>query len=141
MQPKPSRGRPGICRALAAEYLLGERMNQPTPSVTRSDVERIVRRNFPSEDFATVMALLDEYGAKRYEIEKDRVHLAVLKNAAGSIDELLCQIQAAKIDYRDVLSWAEYPSYRWGEKDETKLQKMYRDDWQQYSDWLNEASN
>jgi hypothetical protein len=23
MQPKPSRGRPGICRALAAEYLLG----------------------------------------------------------------------------------------------------------------------
>ena len=116
-------------------------MNQPTPSVTRSDVERIVRRDFPSEDFATVMALLDEYGTRDHETEQDRVQLAVLKNAAGSIDELLIQIQMAKMDYRDVLSWAEYPSYRWGEKDEPKIQKMYRDDGQQYSDWLNKGSN
>ena len=86
------------------------------------------------------MALLDYYGTKSYEREKDRVQLAVLKLAAGSIDELLCQIQTAKIDYRDVLSLAEYPSYRWDEKDETKIQKMYRDDWQQYSDWLNSGS-
>jgi hypothetical protein len=116
-------------------------MNQPTPSVTRSDVERVVRRDFPTEDFATVMALLDEYGTKHYEREKDRVQLAVLKLADGSVDELLCQIQTAKMDYRDVLSWAEYPSYKWGEKDEAKKQKMFRDDWQQYSDWLNKGSN
>ena len=116
-------------------------MNQPTPSVTRSDVERIVRRDFPSEDCATVMALLDDYGTKSYEREKDRVQLAVLKLAAGSIDDLLCLIQTAKLDYRDVLSLAEYPSYRWSEKDETRIQKMYRDDWQQYSDWLNKGSN
>ena len=116
-------------------------MNQPTPSVTRSDVERIVRRDFSSEDCATVMALLDYYGTESYEREKDRVQLAVLKLAAGSIDELLCQIQTAKLDYRDVLSLAEYPSYRWSEKDEAKIQKMYRDDWQQYSDWLHKGSN
>ncbi|HZR17800.1 MAG TPA: hypothetical protein VFE51_10775 [Verrucomicrobiae bacterium] len=116
-------------------------MNQPTPSVTRSDVERIVRRDFPSEDFATVMALLDEYGTRSHETEKDRVQLAVLKNAAGSIDELLIQIQTAKRDYRDVVSWAEYPSYSWDEKDEAKRQKTYREDWQQYSDWLNKGSN
>ena len=116
-------------------------MNQPTPSVTRSDVERIVRRDFASEDFATVMALLDEYGTRSHETEKDRVQLAVLKNAVGSIDELLIQIQTAKMDYRDVLTWAEYPSYRWGEKDEAKIQKIYREDWQQYSDWLNKGSN
>jgi hypothetical protein len=35
------------------------------------------------------------------------------------------------MDYRDVLSWAEYPSYRWDEKDEAKIQKIYREDWQQ----------
>ncbi len=116
-------------------------MNQPTPSVTRSDVERIVRRDFPSEEFATVMALLDEYGTRSHEREKDRVQLAVLKNAAGSIDELLIQIQTAKMDYRDVLSWAEYPSYKWDEKDEAKIQKTYREDWQQYSDWLNKGLN
>ena len=116
-------------------------MNQPTPSVTRSDVERIVRRDFPSEDFATVMALLDEYGTKPHEGEKDRVQLAVIKNAAGSVEELLIQIQTAKLDYRDVLSWAEYPSYRWDEKDEATIQQMYREDSQQYSDWLNKGAN
>jgi hypothetical protein len=121
--------------------VLGEKMNQPTPSVSRSDVERIVQRDFLSEDFATVMALLDEYGTRSHETEKDRVQLAMLKNAAGSIDELLIQIQTAKMDYRDVVSWAEYPSYRWDEKDEAKLQKIYREDWQQYSDWLNTGSN
>jgi hypothetical protein len=119
-------------------------MNQPTPTVDRISVERIVRRDFPSEDFATVMALLDEYGTKSYETEKDRVQLAVLKNAAGSVDELLIQIQTAKMDYRDVLAWAEYPSYlkmQIGEKDEAKIQKAYREDYQQYSDWLNKGSN
>jgi hypothetical protein len=119
-------------------------MNQPTPSVDRMNVERIVRRDFPLEDFATVMALLDEYGTKSYETEKDRVQLAVLKNAAGSVDELLIQIQTAKMDYRDVLAWAEYPSYlkmQIGEKDEAKIQKAYREDYQQYSDWLNKGSN
>ena len=116
-------------------------MNQPAPTVTRSDVERIVRRDFPSQDFATLMALLDEYGTKRHERERDRVQLAVLKLADGSVDEILCQIQTAKIDYRDVLSWAEYPSYKWDEKDEVKIQKMYRDDWQQYSEWLNKGLN
>jgi hypothetical protein len=115
-------------------------MKQPTPRVTRSDVERIVRRDFPSGDFPTVMALLDEYGSRSHEGEGNRVQLVVLKNAAGSIDELLIQIQTAKMDYRDVLSWAEYPSYRGGEKDEAKIQKMYRDDWQQYSDWLNKGA-
>jgi len=116
-------------------------MNQPAPTVTRSDVERIVRRDFPSQDFATLMALLDEYGTKRHERERDRVQLAVLKLADGSVDEILCQIQTAKIDYRDVLSWAEYPSYKWDEKDEVKIQKLHRDDWQQYSEWLNKGLN
>lgn len=116
-------------------------MNQPTPTVSRSDVERVVRREFPSEDFATVMALLDSYGTESYERERDRVQLAVLKLAEGSIDLLLREIQMAKSDYRDVLSPAEYPSYKWGEKDETKLQKIYQADWQQYSEWLGRGSN
>ena len=86
-------------------------MHQPAPNVTRFDVERIVRRDFPSEDCATVMALLDEYGTERNHREKDRVQLAILKLAASSIDELLTQIQTAKVDYRDVISLAESPSY------------------------------
>jgi hypothetical protein len=118
-------------------------MNQPTPTVTRSDVERIVRRDFPSEDCATVMALLDDYGAETHERERHRVQMAILKLAAGSVDELLIEIHRAKIDYRDVLALAEYPSYprNWKEKDETRLQKIYRDDWQQYSDWLNKGAD
>ena len=111
-------------------------MNQPTPDVTRADVERIVRREFPSNDFKTVVALLDAYGTEEYERERDRVQLAVMKLANGSVDALAREMQIAKLDYRDVLSPAEYPTYRWGEKDEGKLREMYRADWQQYSDWL-----
>jgi len=118
-----------------------ERMKQPTPTVSRSDVERIVRRDFPSEDFTTVMALLDTYGTESYGREKDRVQLAVLKLADGSIDSLLSQIEIAKSDYRDVLSPAEYPSYKWREKDVATLQKIYQDDWHQYSEWLHRTSN
>jgi len=37
---------------------------EPTPKVTRDDVEQMVRRDFPAEQFAEVAAILDEYGKK-----------------------------------------------------------------------------
>src|SRR5687767_3459069 len=84
---------------------------QPTPKVSRSDVERIVRRDFPADRFDYVMTTLDEYGTKDWQRERDRVQLAVLKLAAGSLDALRRYIEWAKSDYRDVLGPAEYPGY------------------------------
>ena len=57
------------------------------------------------------------------------------------MDVLCKRINDAKGDYRDVIAWAEYPSYskNW---DSFKLpadqrEKIYSDDWQQYLDWAN----
>lgn len=114
-------------------------MDQPTPRVSRADVERIARRDFPHASFVEVLAILDKYGAEDYHREKDRVQLAVLKLAGGSREKLRREIEEAKCDYRDVLSPAEYPSYPW---DARKLpagerKKIIAADWKQYMDWLN----
>ena len=84
---------------------------QPTPNVTSADVERVVRRDFPAERFADVMAMLGEYGAEDWQREADRVRLATLKLAGGSMERLRYEVEGAKCDYRDVLAPAEYPGY------------------------------
>jgi hypothetical protein len=115
---------------------------QPTPTVSRSDVERIVRRDFPAEWFHEVMATLDEYGTEDWQRERDRVQLAVLKLAAKSLDGLRSYIEWAKSDFRDVLGPAEYPGYtkkmfRIDKLPEEERQRIIDADWKQYQAWLN----
>lgn len=76
---------------------------------TREAVMAEAARDFPHEDVATVMAVLDEYGRESYERERERVQRAILMLAEGDVDKLLKYTQAAKHDYRDVLWWAENP--------------------------------
>jgi hypothetical protein len=118
-----------------------KKKKQPHPKVNRADVERVVRRDFPPEQFDSVLALLDEYGVKDFQSEKDRVQLAVLKLAGGSIEKLLQTIEVAMIDYRDVLAPAEYPKYQAEVSPTEKLpvkkyNRIIESDWQQYQDWL-----
>lgn len=89
---------------------LGRRRSiaQPVPGVTSSDVERVVRRDFAKEQFADVMTLLGECGAKNGQRGGPRVQLAALKLAQGSVEKLKPLVESAKRDYRDVLVWAEY---------------------------------
>jgi hypothetical protein len=114
--------------------------HQPVPAVSRQDVIRIVRRDFPNIPEAEVLAILDEYGADRWHRERDRVQLAVLKLAAGDSQALLSQLSTALKDYRDVLAYAEYPTdimngwdykYKPGEHE-----RIYEEDWNQYQQWL-----
>jgi len=114
---------------------------QPTPTVTRADVERVVRRDFPAEPVSEVLALLDGYGVEAWQREPDRVQLAALKLATGSLDHLRCQVERAKCDYRDVLAPAEYPGYtkrmfRIAALPENEQQRIIEGDWKQYRDWL-----
>lgn len=114
-------------------------MDQPTPRVSRADVERIALRDFSSASLVEVLAILDEYGAEDHHREKDRVQLAVLKLSGGNRERLRREIEEAKCDYRDVLSPAEYPTYPW---DAHKLppeerKKIIAADLKQYTDWLN----
>src|SRR5262245_13221005 len=85
------------------------RRPQPHPTVTRGDVERIVRRDFPADREPEILAMLSEYGPEDGHREADRVHLAILKLAAGKFERLRSQVEAAKADYREVLGPAEYP--------------------------------
>lgn len=113
---------------------------QPTPNVTQADVERVVRRDFPPERVAEVLAMLEEYGPVEYR-EPERVRLAVLKLAAGNLERLRYELEGAKCDYRDVLGPAEYPGYRKKVSPRAKLssqeeQRIIDADWKQYQDWL-----
>lgn len=118
---------------------------QPTPDVTRSDVERIVRRDFPLEQFAEVMAMLNEYGVESWQREQPRVKLAALKLADRDLHKLRIVINDAKCDYRDVLSGAEYPDYS---KKCTGLRRppaeeqeqIIERDRKQYESWLRKES-
>ena len=74
---------------------------------TRETVIAAARTAFPGSDLAAIVELLDHYGTEPYERERERVQLAILALSQGSEDKLLQFIQAAKTDYRDVLSWVE----------------------------------
>jgi hypothetical protein len=111
-------------------------VSQPVPKVARKHVERIVRRDFPVEKFAEVMAALDEYRKRSQGFEIDRVQLDILKLAGGKLEAIP---ELVKEDPRDVISRAEYPSYRW---DTCRLpaedqKKIFAKDWQQYLAWAN----
>jgi hypothetical protein len=58
---------------------------------------------------ANARAALARYGTESYECEIERVRMAILKLSEGVLSELLRMTDAAKLDYRDVLMWAEYP--------------------------------
>jgi hypothetical protein len=115
-------------------------MKQPVPTVNHADVERIVRRDFPADLGRAVLAVLSGYDSKS-AAGPYRVQLAVLKLAAGSFDALGHLVELAKIDYRDVLSAAEYPGYsRQGFNTSLMSSEEVRltidQDWKQYMSWL-----
>ncbi len=109
---------------------------QPTPTVTDEDVRRVAIRDFGEANLSFVLSILDEYGKQEWPRGCARVRLAIMKLANGDMDRLLDETQVATVDYRDVISPAEYPTYSWDEKDEVKKQISYKDDWKQYSEWL-----
>ena len=91
--------------------------------------------------------LLAQYGRKPYEAECDRVRLAILKLSGGQIGELEKMVAAAKLDYRDVIAWAEYPeefaalgpgSANLSDEDRRRLAELRKRDEGQYGKWLAE---
>ena len=112
-------------------------MGQHIPDVSENDVLRVVRRDFGGDRIEEIVELLSVYSS-----ELGRVHLAVLKLSGGDLKKLYSYIEAAETDYRDVLSWAEYPNYgKVGWSDISKMSeeeknKIYEKDKTQYEEWL-----
>jgi hypothetical protein len=94
---------------------------------------------FPPEDRGGVLEILGEYGKEPYELDQDRVHLAILKLSGGDLAILPELVRDAKSDYRNVLAWAEYPQQMRGgplEKDPEALSRFEAADRRQYLQWL-----
>ena len=107
---------------------------------TRELVTRKAKDVFPREDTSKIMGILDEYGVRPHEQERERVQLAILKLSGGEVEKLREEVKVAKRDYRDVLVYAEYPL--WAEsplpKEGTREAKEFDEkNRKQYLDWLN----
>jgi hypothetical protein len=110
---------------------------EPWPERTAADVERIVKRDFPTEEFANAMAILNEY-KPRYNDSPFSVQLAALRLANGDVPRLRSAIESAKSDFRDVILWAVYPSYIKSGRNlsERQRRRMSESDRQQFQEWL-----
>jgi hypothetical protein len=114
---------------------------QPAPDVSSTDVDRVVSRDFAPEQRAQALATLRRHGMEDWQREADRVRLAALKLAAGSLARLSSAIEAATMDYRDVLGPAEYPActkraFRIDALPAEERARIIDDDWMQYQDGL-----
>jgi hypothetical protein len=115
-------------------------MTLQVPRVSREDVLRIVRREFPPDERRAALELLDEYGSD-YGC-RERVQLAILKLSRGDIEQVRRYVRVAQVDFRDVIAPAEYPRF-WEvgfvgveEMSAAEVRRLKRDDSRQYQAWL-----
>jgi hypothetical protein len=96
-------------------------------------------------DSDELMRSLFRYGSREGDHEPTRVHLAILKLSEGDPAKLLSNIEAALLDYRDVLAWAEYPEQMKSGKTEfnspeDEYEGILRRDREQYLQWLEDIA-
>jgi hypothetical protein len=109
-------------------------------SAPRQLVLKKLREEFPDPQIGKeALTLLDTYGTESWHREKDRVHLALLKLSAGSLEELRRSVESAKSDFRNVLVGAEYPEeFVASSKTSPQEMKAIRArDRAQYEVWMN----
>ena len=115
-------------------------------------VSKMVRRTFAPDQQPEAIRLLEQKCVRLPFIEDtpealDRTRLAVLKVAAGTLDELRKQIEVTKIDWRDVLNAAEYPEgismglSAYDDLDQETRERVDRRDRKQYLDRLGETES
>jgi hypothetical protein len=112
-------------------------MAQYVPSVSESDIERIVRRDYPSDLHAFIYEVIRNIEVR----EKRRVIMACLKNANGNFEKLKGDLTNAGGWWREIISEAEYPNYT---KEMFRIDRLSADekeriidkDKEQYLTWL-----
>jgi hypothetical protein len=114
---------------------------------SRALVLKKISQLWPDLDSAEIMGVLDKYGEEAYEREPGRVQLGILKLSEGQLERLPDLVEMAKVDYRDVLAYAEYPeearlSYEEKPKlPQEEIQAIRRRDKEQYLKWLHGEGN
>lgn len=107
------------------------------------ELEQILSRKltslFPDESQRLVVTeILNSYGVEKYEQEPYRVRLAILKLSGSDLDEIIKTTKYAKEDFRDILTWAEYPrqSKKYSITDGPKKERLKQADLEEYLTWL-----
>jgi hypothetical protein len=112
-------------------------VEQPVPTVTEADVDRIIARDFDSRARDRIRVLLAHPESPR----SPRVVLAVLKLSNCTVGAVAANLETARTDWRDVVAYAEYPAYMKATSGSTRLSEDEREeliqaDWEQYQSWL-----
>jgi len=94
---------------------------------------------FPDPEMcAKVKLTLETYGIEKHEQEPIRLRLAILKFSGNNFKQIARNTIYAKQDFRDILTWAEYP--RQGKvhssHDQHKIKKLRDADKSEYQQWL-----
>ena len=113
-------------------------MDQFIPQVSETDVHRIVKRDYSSNQHAMILEMIEKAGQK----EGARIVLACLKNANGDIEKLKSQLTDSSGYWREIISKAEYPNYskklfRIDQLSDAEQQAIIDADKSQYLYWLN----
>lgn len=116
-------------------------MEQFTPTVSESDVERIIQRDLPPEHHEEIRAIIRQVEVRG----KPRVILACLKSADGNIEKLRNNLAEASGYYREIIGEAEYPNYmkkafHMEKLSEIEIAKIIEKDKDQYLTWLYRAT-
>lgn len=100
-----------------------------------------IKKIFPHKKSGEIISILNLYGTEKYEREKDRVYLAILKLCEEEmLDDPSKYVEMAKKDYRDIIAMAEYPNqYRHKNTalaDAEELNRLKQLDSEQYQRWI-----
>jgi len=77
------------------------------------DIVERIRRDFEDPDEADLaLSVLKDFAEKNKEPPSDRVLRGIVFVANGDLDRLGQAIDLARIDYRDLIVWAEYDENR-----------------------------
>ena len=106
---------------------------------SRALVAQKVEQMFPKEQWAEAFRILDFDNLHPDPVGQAgqaRIQLAILKVSGGELNKLKEAARMAKIDVRDILTMAEYPSLlRKGRIDLSREDE--EGDRRQYIDWIN----
>jgi len=118
-------------------------MEQKIPNVSDSDIERIIKRDFPQFEFSVIESILKMYVSTSKK-GRNRIYAAILKLSDGNVELMKKHAEKAIDDFRDIIALSEYPNYSgYGFDDdnlsEEKKEQLINDDWMQYEAWLKKA--
>lgn len=82
---------------------------------SQSEISDLVRATSPPSQVDSVLAKLNNYGTKDYEVDREGIQLCILQLSGGDASKIDKLVSDAKKDFRDVLLAVNAHSYRFAQ--------------------------